>query len=273
MADQGPKHTDAAEAAIKAALESVERLERERAASNDDDIDPDEVEVLPSSGAPPSAGDLARTGSGEEEAVEIIDDVAEARAEIKASPGDAILNAMIKAKNEAIHALEQTQKEALSLKERLMRVSAEFENFKKRQAREKEDAIKFANESLLKELMPVLDNMDRAVSSSRQSVEAKGHDEQTIKTLIDGVEMVLRQFVDTMGRFGVEPFSAAGKPFDPSMQEAVGTREDSSVPNNTVIEEYQRGYTLNGRLVRPAMVVVSHGGPSPSREGTPENDG
>lgn len=227
-----PTHEDATEAAIREALESVERIEREQTAAEDDADPPGEEEIPLEEGEPEPA---------------------------KKAGNDAMLAAMIQAKNEAVSALEQTQKEAKSLHERLLRVSADFENYKKRQTRERAEAVKFANEGLLKELLPVLDNMERALQATRAAAEQDGGN---VGAVIDGVEMVFRQLTDALSRFGVQGFSALGQRFDPSRHEAVAQREDASVPNQTVIEEYQRGYLLHDRLVRPAMVVVSSGGPA-----------
>lgn len=246
-----PTHEDATEAAIREALESVERIERERKAAGSDDLDPDEVEILRASDSPPS-GDPSAEGDppGEDEV-----HLEEEEPAPKQGGGNAMLAAMIQAKNEAVAALEQTQKEAKSLHERLLRVSADFDNYKKRQSRERAEAVKFANEGLLKELLPVLDNMERAIQAARANTEAGAG------AVVEGVEMVHRQFMDALGRFGVVGFSALGQRFDPARHEAVAQREDTSVPSQTVIEEYQRGYLLHDRLVRPAMVVVSSGGP------------
>lgn len=267
-----PFSNEEAERAIQEALESVERIERERKKVEgdlDDELDPEKVEVLPPSDAPPS-GDPSGAGAGEDEGEELhLEEEAPAE-EKKPKKADPMLEAMIKAKNEAVAALEQTQKEAKSLHERLLRVSADFDNYKKRQARERAESVRFANESLLKELMPVLDNLDRAIAAIKDTAEAEGG---AAKTLLEGVEMVHRQFLETLGRFGVEPFSALGQPFDPARHEAVAQREDTSVPNQTVIEEYQKGYMLHDRLVRPAMVVVSSGGPKEEAKAAPDGAG
>lgn len=280
MTDQTKTDSTGNEDPVKEALKSVARLEQE------DELDPDAIEVLRPSDAPPSGDPVdkappppdasleeafegrnenslegeATVGSDDEE--EIYLDEADAPAdggEKKKDPRDAMLEAMIQAKNEALAALEQTQKEAKSLQERLLRVSADFENFKKRQAREKDDAVRFANERLLKEVLPVLDNADRALDAVTRSADESGDD--GVKALADGVAMVFKQLTDTFGRFGVEGFTALGKPFDPALHEAVAQRDDDTVPSGTVIEEYQKGYLLHGRLVRPSMVVVSSGGP------------
>lgn len=247
-------HDSRTEDTIREALASVERLERERAARAPDDIDLDAVEVLKASDLPPS-GDTGDDNGGEGISLEV-DDGAHAHA--AATPGDAVLAAMIHAKNEAVAALEQTQKEAKSLHERLVRSTADFENFKKRQMRERSDAVKFANEGILKELLPVIDNLERAVNAARQTAD----EASPVGPLLSGVEMVQRQFADALTKFGIVGFSALGERFDPARHEAVAQRADASVPSSTVVEEYQRGYLLHDRLVRPAMVVVSTGGPA-----------
>lgn len=283
-----------ADDAIREALESVERLERERG-SDSDDLDPDAIEVLAPGSGPPS-GDPSGEGTPPDAALErefknlpseddgdaLADDAYEGEesegfeeeilVEDEApkkkgkDPKDAMLEAMIAAKNEAVAALAQTQVEAKSFQERYVRSRADFENYKKRQERERDEAVKFANERLLKELMPVIDNMERAMDAARKTAAETEAD--SVKNVIDGIEMVYRQFMDTFSKFGVEAFSAAGQPFDPARHEAVAQREDTSVPSGTVIEEYQRGFLLSGRLVRPSMVVVSTGGPAPGQKAT-----
>ncbi|MFZ9885888.1 MAG: nucleotide exchange factor GrpE [Myxococcota bacterium] len=287
MTNEAKRSRDGESDAVQEALKSVERLAAE------EEFDVDGVEVLKSSEAPPAgderaaspadeelerqfAGRSERSLEGEaavqsfpdEEAVLLDDDVAPAAPAKKPSAQNAMLEAMIQAKNEALAALEQTQKEAKTMQERLLRVTADFENFKKRQAREKDEAVKYANERMLKEVLPVLDNADRALQAVRQSGQAEMN--EAIKNLTGGMEMVFKQLADTFGKFGVEGFAALGTPFNPALHEAVAQREDPSVPSGTVVEEYQKGYLLHGRLVRPAMVVVSTGG---SLEGAAVNDG
>jgi len=227
MSELGDKPTtdDETAQAINDALKSVERLEQE-AQEGEDHID---LEAIEDDDAPEAKG--AR---------------------------DPILEAMVNAKNELTETLKQTQKEALSMKERLARVSADFDNYKKRQVREQEDAKRFANERLLKDMMPVLDNLDRALDAAKQQTSDMS---DAGKNVVDGVQMVLKQFSDSLKKHGVTPFSALGEVFDPNRHEAVAQREDTSAPANTVIEEYQRGYLLHDRLVRPAMVIVATGGP------------
>ena len=131
--------------------------------------------------------------------------------------------------------------------DRLLRNAAELENFKKRSQKEKEDARKFGNESLLKEFLPVADNLERALDHA---------DSADPKTVIDGVKLVQKLFETTLQRFGVQGFSAVGKLFDPNLHEAL-MQADSDQPPGTVVQEMAKGYKLHDRLVRPAAVVVA----------------
>lgn len=142
-------------------------------------------------------------------------------------------------------AAEQERKE---IYDRLLRVSAEFENYRKRSARETENFKKFANESFVKELLPVADDMERAIASS-------GQDSHPI---LDGVKIILEKLLKILDSFGVKALeSAVGKVFDPGFHEAAMLEESEEYPENTVIREFQKGYLLHDRLLRPATVVVS----------------
>jgi molecular chaperone GrpE len=131
--------------------------------------------------------------------------------------------------------------------ERLLRSAAEFENFRKRTQKEREDAAKFGNEKLLKDFLPVMDNLERALDHVEQ------HD---LAQVIEGVKLVQKLFESTLARHGVTGFSAVGKPFDPGLHEALMQKE-SDEPPGTVLSEMAKGYKLHDRLVRPAAVVVS----------------
>ena len=135
--------------------------------------------------------------------------------------------------------------------QRLLRTSADFENFKKRAAREKQDAIKFANESLLQKLVPVLDNFDMALSATQA---AQGDAAQSLQT---GINMIYQQLKNTLGEAGLEEVDAAGKAFDPNLHEAVSQKESADVPEGTVVQQLRKGYKLRERLLRPASVVVA----------------
>lgn len=144
--------------------------------------------------------------------------------------------------------LEAKEKEAQDNYDRFLRLSAEFENFKKRMEKEKTDAYKFGTENLIKELLPVLDNLERAIDHG----EAKDP-----QGLLEGVDMTLKGFLTTLEKIGVSPVDASGKEFDPNLHEAVMVQEDAHHPAGTVLTQLQKGYTLHNRLIRPAMVVVS----------------
>ena len=133
--------------------------------------------------------------------------------------------------------------------ERVLRTAADAENFKKRLQREKEEQTRYANESFMRELLPVIDNLERALEHSEAGADQGG--------LLEGLNMTLKGLLDTLTRFGCTPVEAAGKPFDPNFHEAVSQEESTDHEPNTVLRELQKGYMLKERLLRPAMVLVS----------------
>jgi len=141
----------------------------------------------------------------------------------------------------------ETQERLKDTHERLLRVAAEFENFKKRAIKEREDAQKFGIERLLKDFLPVADNLDRALD------HAEEHD---LRQVIEGVKLVQKLLENMLAKHGVTGFSALGQPFDPNLHEAL-MQQESDAPPGTVVSEMSRGYKLNDRLVRPAAVVVA----------------
>lgn len=146
-------------------------------------------------------------------------------------------------------ALSKAKEEARENYDRLLRSAAELENYKKRVAKEKSDLIRYGNEELLKALLPVIDNLERALGHA----QGKG-DEEGIK---GGVEITLQQFLQILQRFGVTPIAAEGERFDPTRHEAVMEQATAEYPPGHVISELEKGYLLNDRLVRPAKVVVA----------------
>jgi molecular chaperone GrpE len=146
--------------------------------------------------------------------------------------------------------LKSKEQEAQEHYDRLLRVSAEFENYKKRASREMEDFRKFSNQSLIKEMLSVVDNLELAMNST------DGH-EGIDKNLVDGLEMTHREILKVFEKFEVKPISAKGQPFDPAFHEAVMQEESGDYPDNTVINELQKGYLIHERLLRPSMVVVA----------------
>jgi molecular chaperone GrpE len=157
--------------------------------------------------------------------------------------------------------LQVARKEAKDAYDRFLRVSAEFDNYKKRAAREAAEFKKFANETLVKEILPILDNLERAIELS-----------DTQNGLVEGVEMTLKEMLKVFEKFNVTPIDAVGEPFDPCFHQAVIQEESDSHPENTVIKELQKGYLMHERLIRPAMVVVSSSasGNGPSADGSCE---
>lgn len=135
------------------------------------------------------------------------------------------------------------------VEERFLRVAAEAENFKKRVQRDKEEQARYANEMVIRELLPVIDNLERALD------HAQGGANQ--ENLLEGLRMTLRGFKDTLARFGCTEVEAEGKTFDPNYHEAVSQEETTEVPDNTVVRQLQKGYLLKDRLLRPALVVVA----------------
>jgi molecular chaperone GrpE len=153
--------------------------------------------------------------------------------------------------------LEAKVLEAKETYDRLLRVSADFENYKKRAAREMEEFRKYANQALLKEMLTVVDNLELAINSSN-------HRKKADKNLIEGLNLTLNEILRVFEKFNVKPIAAQGQTFDPAFHEAVMREENDDVPENTVISEFQKGYLIHDRLLRPAMVVVA--APKTTRE-------
>jgi molecular chaperone GrpE len=131
-----------------------------------------------------------------------------------------------------------------------LRERADLENFRRRAQREKEELSRFANENIIKEIVPVVDNLERAVAHARQECgDAEG--------LLQGVEMTLSMFAKALDKFGVTPFNSIGEAFDPARHEAMGQVESAEHAPNTVIHEMQKGYLLSSRLLRPALVMLA----------------
>jgi molecular chaperone GrpE len=139
--------------------------------------------------------------------------------------------------------------ESAELKDRYLRTLADFENFRKRSEREKSEYFKYALAGLMRELLPVIDNFDRALDHA-----AEGDDFHR------GVLLIYKQLFDTLTKHGLKPIDQANVPFDPKIHEAVIREEDPSVPSHTVVAVLQKGYFLHDRLLRPAMVKVAVGG-------------
>jgi len=152
--------------------------------------------------------------------------------------------------------LAEKTREAEEHYDRLLRLAADLENIKKRQEREVAELRQFANENLLKELLPVLDNLERAQEHGRQS--------EAPEALMEGLDLVNQDFLKVLARFGVTPIDCVGERFDPAYHHAVMEEEAPEVEDQTVLKELQKGYLLQNRLLRPAMVVVSRNTEQPA---------
>ncbi|MFH1490003.1 MAG: nucleotide exchange factor GrpE [Pseudomonadota bacterium] len=159
-------------------------------------------------------------------------------------------------KSEIIEKLELFRDESVKNYDLFLRSQADLDNLKKRAKKEKEDWIKYSNETLIKEILPILDNLENAISHSR--------DENSLAALREGVELTFKGLKDAMSKAGLEDVKALGEPFDPLFHQAVSEQEDEEVEAGNVLLELQKGYTLHQRLIRPSMVVVSTGKPDRS---------
>ena len=178
---------------------------------------------------------------------EDLDPEEDAKADVKLSPME-----------ELQEQLKKKDAELAEQKNEFLREKADLENFRKRLVKDKADAVQFANERLLKELVQIDDNMDRALNAPNT----------TLETLREGVEMIQKQFSAFLKSQKVEKIDAMGKPFDPSLHEVMTQMESEEHDENTVIQEYSKGFTLNGRILRSAKVVTSK---KPAKE-TPKEE-
>ena len=163
--------------------------------------------------------------------------------------------------------LESKEQENKSLLDKYLRIYADFENYKKRVSRDLEESNKYANERLLKEFLSVVDNLERAIFHTKDLREPT--------RILEGLELILKQCLEVMGKSGVSSFESHLQPFDPSKHEAMSEMQSDDHEDGTVIEEIQRGYRLNDRILRPAMVIVSRkkvSGEKENAEDSPEQD-
>jgi molecular chaperone GrpE len=145
--------------------------------------------------------------------------------------------------------IEDLKRQLDEKQDRLLRALAEVDNVKRRTQRERDDYVRYANESLVRELLPVLDNFDRALEAARTTREAA--------KVVEGITLIQRELLRVLERVGVTRFSALGERFDPNRHEATGRTVSGDQPPDTIVAELAPGYMLNGRLVRPAQVVVA----------------
>ena len=153
--------------------------------------------------------------------------------------------------------------ECKAINDKYLRLAAEFENYKRLTQRDQREQIRFGNEQLLKELLPVVNNMERAIKAARTN----GSD----SALIQGVELTLKQLFGILAKFGVQAIETAGQDFDPSAHQAVSYGPSNEVPANRVLDEFQKGYRLHDRILRAAMVSVSSGPAQPNEHDSTTN--
>ena len=183
-------------------------------------------------------------GTGDAKNAETLENMTDAPSKTKEENSDKQDEALspqseLMAKTEELH----------TLNDRYLRLAAEFENYKRRTQRDQGDTIRFANEKLLKDLLPTVDNLERALQCSKKQADIEG--------FLEGVELTYKQFLDTLEKLGVSQVASIGEPFDPTKHQAVGQIESSTITENCIVDEYQKGYFLQDRILRPAMVTVS----------------
>lgn len=149
-----------------------------------------------------------------------------------------------------------------AVNDKYLRLAAEFENYKRRVQRDQSDTIRFANEKLLRDMLPTLDNLERAIQSGRNQDNVDG--------ILEGIDLTYKHFLETLQKIGVTQVSSVGEIFDPAKHQAVGQVDSSSVPENAIIEEYQKGYFLHDRILRPAMVTVAKAIPATGEATQPQ---
>jgi len=190
-----------------------------------------------------SGGVLAPSRELEEALREAAEAVADSRAQAPAAESPEATAATAR--------IEDLSAELVETKDRLIRLQADFENFRRRALREREEAIRYGAQNLFKDLLTTVDNLDRAIDHARKGA---GGD---LENLLQGVELVQKGLLALMARHGVTEVDAIGKPFDPAHHEAMAQTPDASVAPNTILEVLQKGYKLRDRLLRPARVIVA----------------
>jgi molecular chaperone GrpE len=158
--------------------------------------------------------------------------------------------------------LADKEEDLKALNDKYLRLAAEFDNYKRLAQRDQRDQIRFGNEQLLKELLPVVDNLERAIKAAKNGGSGE--------SLVQGVDLTLKQLNGALGKFGVKAIPTVGQTFDPSSHQAVASVPSNQVPEQHVVEEFQRGYRLHDRILRPAMVTVSTGDASSASKGAGE---
>lgn len=192
---------------------------------------------------------MEQNHSGKDEAFFSSDETAES--DLEAAKEELNEQRQLYQEEELKEMLEKKTEEIEEMNSKYLRLSADFQNYKRRVEKEKNELYSYANEKLILELLPAVDNLERAV---RSTAEEGNKDEAVTK----GIEMILQQFLDTLKNNGLEEIKALGEDFDPNCHHAVMQEASESGETNKVLEVYQKGYTLNGKVIRPSMVKVSN---------------
>lgn len=226
-----------------------------------------DVETGGEEGEEASGGSLAPNPELEE-ALRAATEAVEGRT-ARAGPGEAPGEAAAAAEPAGPAAGEDSDDLALELKQtqdRLLRLQADFENFRRRALKEKTEAHQYGHQNLVKDLLSAVDNLDRAIDHASRSGGGE------LESLLQGVELVRRELLGALAKNGVTRIEALGQLFDPALHEAMAQAPDASVPPNTVIEELQKGYKLRDRLLRPSRVIVARA-PDPEEPETGAAEG
>lgn len=157
-------------------------------------------------------------------------------------------------RSSTLQSLQDAGRELAETRDQMLRLRADFDNFRKRLQKDKDDAVRFANESLIGDLLPILDNFELGLKAAASAADAQG--------ILQGMTMVKSQLERLLTDYGVQPIDALHQPFDPHLHEAVGQQPSADHPEGTVLAQHRRGYRLHDRLLRPATVVVAQAAPT-----------
>lgn len=216
----------------------------------------DSVEQRTRSGESPAVDSVADSGPTDEGVDEALPVPAQPYPEAEAGLAERL--------DKAEARVRELEAQVRAERDTALRSAADLDNARKRAQRELQEGVRFANERLLKDFLPVVDNLERALSHGKAT--------EDWASLEQGLRMTQKQFEDTLARHGAKPLRALGQPFDPNLHEAMGTTQSSEVPPNTVVSEVLRGWTLHDRLVRPALVSVSKAPEAPAEPPAPAED-
>jgi len=218
---------------------------------------------LPDDDSLEEGGAAIEASSEMEEALREATEAVEARqvpAEDVASPDKLTIELLSRELQELKGLYEEKMKELEEPNDQFLRLQAEFENFRRRSLKEKQESFKFGHQNLVKDLLSAVDNLERALEHGVQDAGPE------VSGILDGVELVHREVLGALAKHGVKEIEAEGKIFDPADHEAMGQVPNADVPPNTVLQVLQKGYVIHDRMLRPARVIVS-------REATPEEAG